>query len=226
MVENTKIAGSVESAESEGRAHLARRFGRWVLAGDALFREGDPSDHAFLVQSGRIHLVKRVLNEERRLGIASAGDLIGEGALVDASPRTQSALAFSDSAVLALDRASFREVLQEFPVLGARLCEQLVGRLREAEDLLDVLRLEDPRSRVVGALLQLSRGREGKVVLELSPLGLSSRVGLDVGTVKRAVQELRDRKYLRIVDEKVELPDLEALRGLYGLLGSKDELKR
>ena len=59
----------------------------------------------------------------------------------------------------------------------------------------------------------------------MSPVELSSRVGLDVETVKRAVQRLRDQQYLRIVGERVEIPDLEALRRLYGLLGSKEELR-
>ena len=37
--------------------------------------------------------------------------------------------------------------------------------------------------------------------------------------------ELRDRGYLRIHEERVELPDLENLRELYGLLGVKDQLR-
>ena len=61
--------------------------------------------------------------------------------------------------------------------------------------------------------------------LLLSPVDLSSRVGLDVETVKRTVQRLRDQQYIRIVGERVEIPDLDALRRLYALLGSKEELR-
>jgi hypothetical protein len=50
-------------------------------------------------------------------------------------------------------------------------------------------------------------------------------VGLDVDTVKRAVQQLRDGGYLRIVDELIVLPDLDALRRLYELLGTKEEVR-
>jgi hypothetical protein len=59
----------------------------------------------------------------------------------------------------------------------------------------------------------------------MSPVDLSSRVGLDVDTVKRAVQRLRDQQYVRIVGERVEIPDVDALRRLYALLGSKEELR-
>jgi len=54
---------------------------------------------------------------------------------------------------------------------------------------------------------------------------LSAHAGLDVDTVKRIVAQLRDRGYVRIHEERVELPDLDNLRELYGLLGVKDQLR-
>ena len=62
-------------------------------------------------------------------------------------------------------------------------------------------------------------------VLSVSPLELSSRVGLDVDAVKRAVQQLRDGGYLRIRDETIIIPDLDAMRQLYELLGTKEEVR-
>jgi CRP/FNR family cyclic AMP-dependent transcriptional regulator len=50
-------------------------------------------------------------------------------------------------------------------------------------------------------------------------------VGLDVETVKRAVQRLRDQQYVRIVGERIDIPDMDALRRLYVLLGTKDGLQ-
>jgi CRP/FNR family cyclic AMP-dependent transcriptional regulator len=50
-------------------------------------------------------------------------------------------------------------------------------------------------------------------------------VGLDVETIKRGVQKLRDGQYLRVLDEQVEVPDVDSLRRLFGLLGVKDEIQ-
>ena len=50
-------------------------------------------------------------------------------------------------------------------------------------------------------------------------------MGLDVETVKGVVKRLREQGYVRIVDERVEIPDIEALRRLYLLLGTKEELR-
>jgi hypothetical protein len=62
-------------------------------------------------------------------------------------------------------------------------------------------------------------------LLQISPMELSTRVGLDVETVKRGVQKLREGQYVRVVDEKVEIPDVESLRRLFQLLGLKDEIQ-
>jgi hypothetical protein len=92
--------------------------------------------------------------------------------------------------------------------------------------------LTDTQSKVVASLLKLaqqareaSSGAVPAVSFSISPMELSTRVGLDVDTVKRAVQQLREGQYLRVADERLEIPDVEALRRLYGLLGVKDEIR-
>ena len=190
-----------------------------------MFREGEPSTHAYLLQQGRVRLLKRVRMVERSLSVLRPGDLFGEGAILDGSPRMSTAVALSDGILLALDRAALRSILESFPPLVERIFMQLVRRLRDAEDQIEVLLLRDTQSKVVSALLKMARNHPGPIELIVSPVDLSSRVGLDVDTVKRTVQRLRDQQYLRIVGERVEIPDVDALRRLYALLGAKDELK-
>jgi len=204
---------------------LLEQYGRPFAQGEVLFREGDPASAAYLLQSGRIRLLKRVRMVERSLSVLQAGDLFGEGALLDGAVRSSTAVALSEGVALVLDRAALREIVERIPSLSERILTQLVRRLRDAEDQIEVLMLRDTQSKVISALLKMARATSGTADLSVSPVELSSRVGLDVETVKRAVQRLRDQQYLRIVGERVEIPDLEALRRLYGLLGSKEELR-
>lgn len=204
---------------------LVEQYGHPFVQGDVLFREGEPATKAYVVQDGRIRLLKRVRMVERSLSVLRSGDLFGEGALIDGAVRTSTAIALSDGIVLTLDRAAMRSILERFPGVAERIFTQLVKRLRDAEDQIEVLMLRDTQSKVVSALLKMARGKDGAAELTMSPVDLSSRVGLDVDTVKRAVQRLRDQQYLRIVGERVEIPDVDALRRLYALLGSKEELR-
>jgi CRP/FNR family transcriptional regulator, cyclic AMP receptor protein len=216
----------------EAEQRLLSRYGRRLAAGSVLFRDGDPATEAFLLQEGRVRLIKHAGAMERSLRVVRPGDLFGEGALVKGAMRTSTALALDDTVVLAFDQATFDQVLSSSPEVAARVLSQLIRRLRDAEDQIEILMLRDAQSKVVVALMKLGQqqlaqdGRpNGQVALTLSPLELSAHAGLDVDTVKRIVAQLRDRGYVSIHEERVELPDLDNLRELYGLLGVKDRLR-
>lgn len=212
------------SAELEVLGELAPRFGQAFRAGEVLYAEGEPADRAFLLLSGRVRIVKRVRQAERSVSVARAGELLGESALLEGLARTQTAVALADGTALAFDRTSFRETVLTYPALGVRVCEQMISRVRDSEDQLEVLTLRDTQCKIVRALVKLARGQEG-AVLELSPIELSARVGLDVDTVKRTVLRLREQHYLRIVGEKIEILERDALNQLSTLLDAKEELR-
>ncbi len=215
---------AVELAPDE-YACLEGRYGRRFAAGETLFREGDTADEAFLLQEGRVRLLKRVRMVERSLIVLKPGDLFGESALIDAAARNSTAVALTDGAAIVLDRTTFRPLLQHYPSISIRLLEQLTRRVRDAEDQIEIMMVKDNQSKIVGALLKLVQRSPTTSEIAVSPLELSTRVGLDVETVKRGVQRLREQQYVRIVDERIEIPDVEALRRLYILLGTKEELR-
>jgi len=209
------------------RARLVERFGRTLAAGETIYAEGDDAQACFIVQEGRVRLVKHIRSAEHSLIVLKGGDLFGEDALLDGAVRTASAVALSDVTVLALDRETLGVLLSGNPDVAMRLLRQLVQRLRAAEEQVENHKLRDNPSRVINTLLRMAGGRPGtdSASLEVTPLELSSRVGLDVDGVKRVVQQLRDGGYLSITDERIELPDLDAIRRLYQLLAMKEEVR-
>jgi len=210
--------------EPQERARLLGRFGRRFAAGEALFQEGSPALAAFLLQEGRVRLIRRVAMTERSLAVVKPGELFGEGALLDGGTYGSTAVALTEGTVMALDRDTFRALLSSHPNLAVRAVDQLVRRLRDAEDQIELMMLRGVQSKVTSALLKLAGRATGFVELSISPVELSTRVGLDVEAVKRSVARLRERNYIRISGERIEIPDVDALRRLYALLGTKDEL--
>jgi CRP/FNR family transcriptional regulator, cyclic AMP receptor protein len=210
---------------------LHARFGHRFEAGDVIFREGEAGTEAYLLEEGRVRLIKRVRGAERSLMVLKPGDLFGESALLVGAARSSTAIALSSGIALALDQGTLQNLLENNPTVAARIVQQLVRRLRDAEDQIEIMMLSDTQSKVVSALLKLAQqarepGATGPgASFSISPMELSTRVGLDVDTVKRAVQQLRESQYLRVSDERLEVPDIEALRRLYGLLGVKDEIR-
>jgi len=211
------------------RERLFQRFGRSYASGEAIYGEGEPAEHCFLLHRGRVRVVKRVRGVERSLAVIKPGDVFGEDALLERTRRTASALALTEVEVLALDRAMFGILIAGNPEVAGRILEQLVRRLRYADEQLENAMLPDPPSRVINTLIrsatELESGPEG-IVVPISPLELASRGGLDVDTVRKVIQQLRDTGYLRIVEERIVLPDLDALRQLHELLGRKENVRR
>jgi CRP/FNR family cyclic AMP-dependent transcriptional regulator len=213
-----------DSLSPQERARLLGRYGRRFVAGETLFQEGTPAREAFLLQDGRVRLLKHVAMAERSLAVVKPGDLFGEGAMLEGTTYGSTAVAMTHGTVLALDRGTFRLLLESHPPVATRAVDQLVRRLRDAEDQIEIMMLRGVQSKVTSALLKLAGKAAGAAELNISPVELSTRVGLDVEAVKRTVQRLRERQYIRITGERIEIPDVDALRRLYVLLGTKEEL--
>ena len=219
----------IELGDAE-RNRLVSRYGRKFPAGETIFREGDAAGEAFLLQEGRVRLLKHIRGVDRSLIVLKPGDLFGESALLDSAARSSTAVALTDGVALALDRDTFRSLLVNYSAIAVRVMEQLVRRVRDAEDQIEILMLGSSQFKVVSTLLKLAwRTSEtvtsAPIEIAVSPVELASRVGLDVDSVKRDVQRLRDQGYVRITGERIELPDIEALRRLHALLSTKDELR-
>ncbi|MES1184252.1 MAG: Crp/Fnr family transcriptional regulator [Myxococcales bacterium] len=222
---------------NEAQARLISRYGRRFSAGTVLFRDGEPATEAFLLQDGRVRLLKQAGRMERSLRVVRPGDLFGESALLRGAARSSTAVALDDVVTLAFDHATFEQVLATSPEVAGRVLNQLIRRMRDAEDQIEILMLRDGQSKVVVALMKFAQQEQlanhaeglrdsgGQISLTLSPLELSAQVGLDVDTVKRIVAQLRESGHIRIQDERVEVPNLDSLRDLYSLLGIKDQLR-
>jgi CRP/FNR family cyclic AMP-dependent transcriptional regulator len=222
---------ATEGSKSE-QEHLLSRFGRSFPAGTVLFRDGEPADFAYLLQNGRVRLFKQVGAMERSLRVVRAGDLFGESALRPGAMRRSTAVALDECTAIAVDHATFEDVLAMHPGVGSSVLQQLLGRLRDAEDQIEILMMRDHQSKVVVALTKLVQrelsqgdGNGGEVSLQISPLELAAQVGLDVDNVKRVVTQLREGGYVRIENERVEVADVETLKELYSLLSLKDQLR-
>lgn len=93
-------------------------------AGAVLFREGDPPDCAFLVESGCLAITTGP--EHRRLAEVGAGELLGEMAVIDRSPRTATATALEACVLVPITTEQIAErLLNTDPVVRALLEGQL-----------------------------------------------------------------------------------------------------
>jgi CRP-like cAMP-binding protein len=113
--------------------------------GDVIFREGEPSDAAFLILSGRVEVVRRQRDgEDRHIAILGKGEYVGEMGAIDDKPRSASAIAMGPVVCMSVDQEEFMEMLLSRPQESIDLLKILFERLREANRrLLDQIASQD-----------------------------------------------------------------------------------
>jgi CRP-like cAMP-binding protein len=104
------------------------------------FREGDPADGMFVLEAGRVAVLKHFDGQQHLLGHLQAGDCFGEMGLMDLFPRSASVLALVPSSALHLTSDNFYELyrhdLEQFALIQMNLGREVSRRLRAADERL------------------------------------------------------------------------------------------
>ncbi len=108
--------------------------------GEILYREGDPSSHALLIERGSVEVLQGVLDKLRTIGTISANEVLGEMGLIDEQPRTHTARAREAGQAVRVTREEFPRLLASDPQLGLRYLGSLFERIRRLEGELEALR--------------------------------------------------------------------------------------
>lgn len=115
------------------------QFGKGVSLkeGDVLFQEDDLGDRMFLIISGQVE-VYRIIDGGYIVTLATlkASDILGEMSLLDAFPRSASAKAVTDCALISLSRGEFQLFLESHCSVAIKLLSTLSRKLRDANEKL------------------------------------------------------------------------------------------
>ena len=112
-------------------------------AGQTLFVENEKSGKQGMFGKRVSHRMYLITEGEVALSVASKpldtikpGEIFGEMALVDQSPRTASAVAETESALLAINRAALIALVKAEPAVGLTMLRSVSLRLRHMNALL------------------------------------------------------------------------------------------
>lgn len=109
---------------------------RPVPAGQALIEEDSPGDAVYIIEDGEFEVTKRAGDQELVITRRGSGEVIGEMALLDGSPRSATVRALRDSRVLRIGQDAFQEMLAYSPSARKAILQSVGGRLRSIESTL------------------------------------------------------------------------------------------
>ena len=106
---------------------------RSLFAGEVLYRQGDPADCAWLIESGRIVLGSSDGQRRHEHGSFGPGEMLDELSMLDHGARTATATAASDAALLAIEDEAFRERIESSDPVVRAVVEGLARRMRRIQ---------------------------------------------------------------------------------------------
>jgi CRP/FNR family cyclic AMP-dependent transcriptional regulator len=202
-----------QASRTEDTGYYVRQsFEREYEAGEVIYEVGDESTVLYVLQAGQIELVRDGADGPRAVARHGPGEFFGEMGLLAGRPRTMRAVAASEARVLALDRTTFEAMCMERPEIGLRLIRRLVSRLTDLEQRLSALGADDLLRPVVRVLVQRAEAKEdGERRVDTTLRQIASDSGLSMLEAHRALGQLLERKRVRLQDDALWIPDLEAL---------------
>jgi CRP/FNR family transcriptional regulator, cyclic AMP receptor protein len=115
---------------------------RTFEAGRRIFNQGDAGKTMYVVHEGEVDLLVNGQLVEK----VGPGGVLGEMGLIDASPRSATAVARTDCTLIPVNQARFTLLVQHTPDFALQLMRVMAARLRVMDRMLMERRRTDRRS--------------------------------------------------------------------------------
>ena len=142
---------------------LFQRFARTFQKGDIIFCEHEPGDNFYLIQTGRVQIVKIMGEIEKIVDILNPGEIFGEMAMLEEAPRSATAIALDKVEAFEFNKENFELLLKGNPQIALILLKLFAKRIYDQKRRLMILTLKDPEAKVADVFIML-----GENIIHLS----------------------------------------------------------
>jgi len=197
-------------------ARIATR--RRLRAGDFVYTQGDPAQHFYIVESGRVRVFYQTpAGREPTVIYRGRGHLFGISPLAESDRRVTSAQALEAAVIWAIANEDLDELTRRLPALASGIIKSLASRLRELMVLVESVATWPARLRVANFLLafpDLRQGAGAAVREGWTHESIADRLGCTRQTVTEALNEFARQGWIRVQRKRVMVIDRRALERL------------
>ncbi|MGI9432610.1 MAG: Crp/Fnr family transcriptional regulator [Myxococcota bacterium] len=190
---------------------VRRAFERQFAAGETIYDIGSAGDGLFVIQAGQVELQRESADGVRPLARFGPGELFGEMGVLLGRARATRAVAVSDARLLELDRPTFEAMCVERPEIAIRVIQRLAARLKDLEQRLAALGVDDLLRPIIRVLVRHAEPGANDATIATSLRAVAAEAGLTLIEAHRGLGQLLERKLVRLLDDSLVIPDLEGL---------------
>jgi diguanylate cyclase len=167
-----------------------RQFGK----GEALMREGEPGDCAYIIESGNVEILVQREGQLLQIGTRGPGSMLGEMAMIDDKPRTATVRALEDCTAIEITRDDFAHRVESADPVLKMVMRIVTSRYRDMIARTGAVRVlpatpaaeaaEQSDSNSTTALTTIRLNNELKEALEKGQLTLFYQPIIDIQNMK------------------------------------------
>jgi CRP/FNR family transcriptional regulator, dissimilatory nitrate respiration regulator len=163
---------------------------RTLAAGEFLFKQGDSASAIYKIESGRLRLIRRTLDDHLIvLHTARAGELFAEAALFSEVYHCD-AVSAAPSRIRVFPKAALIAALRSDPALSEAFMARLARQVQDLRARIELRNIRSARKRVL-QYLQLRAGADGRTIaIEGQLQDIAAEVGLTREALYRALAGL------------------------------------
>ncbi|MCK5250850.1 MAG: Crp/Fnr family transcriptional regulator [Spirochaetaceae bacterium] len=198
---------------------LFERFAKTYNAGQIIFCEYEPGDAFYLIQSGRVKIVKIFGNIEKTIDILKPGEFFGEMALLENAPRSASIVALDDCKLLEFNRSNFEVLMTGNPQMALKLLGLFAKRIYDQKRRFAILTLSDEHARVADVFIMLAEGLEpveedpdtGKRMFNHSVADIAHWAGMSPDRCREILNHFQEQSRVSVFQDRIEVTNIHDL---------------
>jgi CRP/FNR family cyclic AMP-dependent transcriptional regulator len=207
-----------ELAPADREAIRARSVRRRFSAGATLMYEGQVGTEVLVLVAGRVK-VTYLTSEGREviLDFRGPGELLGEMAVFDGKPRSNTVAAIEAVEALAIPAADFKSLVATSATLSDKLLQNMIRRFRDSDRRLVEFGASQTVGRVAARLVEMverfgTRTPTGHVIdLPITQDELAGWTGSSLEAVAKALASLRELGLITTDRRRFTVLDLDGL---------------
>ena len=195
------------------------RFAKTYKAGQIVFFEYEPGDSFYLIQSGRVKIVKIFGNIEKTIDILKPGEFFGEMALLENAPRSASIIAIDDCKLLEFNRSNFEILMTGNPQMALKLLSLFAKRIYDQKRRFAILTLSDEHARVADVFVMLAEGLNpedvdqdtGKRMFNHSVDDIAHWAGMSPDRCRDILNHFQEQRRVSVFQDRIEVTNIHDL---------------
>ena len=192
---------------------MFNRFSKNFHKGDIIFCEYEPGDTFYLIQSGRVQIVRIMGDMERHIDILNPTEVFGEMAILEEAPRSATAIALDEVKALEFNRENFEVLMMGNPQIAMKLLKLFIKRIYDQKRRFQILTLDDPEEKVADVFLMLAENQSmdstgDSIDLKETVDGVSHWAGIAPGQCREVLNHFVAQRRIEVHPDRIVVKNI------------------